>query len=69
MDFAKKLHQTLSDQLHEAMAQRLAEKARELGLNSTDSIRFEIASEDEASDFQIDADRVCSRADAILAEG
>lgn len=66
-DFEKNVYETMSDQMHEAMAEGLAEKAREHGLSSADSIELDVSSDSESAELQIDAERVRARANEILA--
>lgn len=66
---AKQIMAEASDQMHEAMAQRVAERAREEGVSSADDIQLEVSSDSDEPELQIDAERVRARANEILAEG
>lgn len=66
--FEKKIYEEMSNRMHEAMAEGLAEKAREHGLSSADSIELDISSDSESAELQIDAERVRARANEILKE-
>lgn len=68
-DLQKNIHTAMTDQVHEALAEQLAEKARELGLDSADTINLEIETDSDSDGIQIDAGRVRARASEILAEG
>lgn len=63
---AKQIITEASDQMHEAMAQGVAQRAREEGLTSADSIQLELASDSDDPNLQIDTDRVRARANEIL---
>lgn len=58
------IRKSMLDGAHEAAAEALADRARELGLSTTDEITLSVT---EDSDLQIDAARAHARANEILA--
>lgn len=67
-DFGKafdNLANQIGDEMHEAVAQQLADIARENGLTSADNIQLNV----EGNDGTIDEARVRRRANEILAGG
>lgn len=64
---AKQIMAEASDRMHEAMAQGVAERAREEGMSTADNIQLELTSDSDDPELQIDADRVRARANEILA--
>jgi hypothetical protein len=55
------------NQMHETLAQGLAENMRELGRTDADAVVLELESDTDDPRFQIDGERVRRRANEILA--
>jgi hypothetical protein len=66
-DAFKKFEQNALDQMHEAMAQGLAEQMRELDRDNADAVDLKLESDTDDPRFQIDGERVRRRANEILA--
>jgi hypothetical protein len=49
------------DQMHEMMAQQLADKMRELGRENADAVDLQLESDTDNPKYQIDGERVRSR--------
>ena len=64
---AKRLTEGVVDQMHEAMANGVAAKAREHGLSTADNIDLDLTSDSDDPTLQIDVERVRARANEILA--
>jgi hypothetical protein len=66
-DAFKKFEQNALDQMHEAMAQGLAEQMRELDRDNADAVDLKLETDTDDPRFQIDGERVRRRANEILA--
>jgi hypothetical protein len=61
------VEQYVVDQMHEAMAQGLADKMRELNRDNANDVELDLQTDTDNPQYQIDGERVRKRANEILA--